>query len=104
MKKEESVFDELESMQNPLVEYLKIGPTEDLNALALEYAVNEQFTLLGMVVIELKKRANEDKAMTGLLLESVHANVGKGVEGVPEGTEKETPEGGRRKVRGSRSG
>lgn len=47
-----------------LIEYILIAQTEDLYALAFEYACNESWELLALVTIELSKRQQEDNTLT----------------------------------------
>jgi len=47
-----------------LKEYVSIAITEDLRALALEYAVTMEFSELEVVVVELKVRYSRDKQLT----------------------------------------
>ena len=64
-------MDELEKKE--LIDYLAIAQSADLHQLAFEYACDERWELLALVVIELRNRINVDNAITKTWMEK-HGN------------------------------
>ena len=57
-----------------LMDYLMIAKPKDLYKLAFNYAVVERWELLALVVIELVKRADQDRAITNSYMEKHYVN------------------------------
>ena len=58
-----------------LKDYLAVAQTEDINALALEYATMKEWSLLSLATDEIKKRTIFDKKRTTEELKSARGKV-----------------------------